>query len=474
MPFIVGCLGDRMYGLWVLIGKIIDYYGLLDIGITAAVCRHIAGAIGARDSRQCNQVVSNALALYSGVAVLVAIATTALALMAPIFANSPEDAALFQRVIFVLGLNTAVEFPVRVLGGVLTAQLRYDIISLLKMGSLVLRVLGIVVVLSYGYGILALSLVTVASGIPEKIAFIYFAKRNYPALHISSSYLSRGTVRTLYGFGLYVFLIQMGDLFKFNVDSFVIASFVGLAAVAHYGIASTLMMHFITLMGTIMGVLMPVFSRLEGERDTAKMKKAFFLSTKIAICISSFVSFGLIAWGRFFIERWMGPYYLDAYPCLVILVIGCTISQWQSASLAILFGTSKHKFYAIANGFEAAANLGLSLLLVRWFGIVGVAIGAMAPIVVIKLFIQPIYVCRLTGMPYREYLMEVGRTIGVVFVSLIIPAAVSIIYGAAEYTRLVAVGLASGIAYLTVIWLGAFKDQESRLIREAVMPSRFA
>ena len=473
MPFVVGYLGDRMYGLWVLVGKVIDYYGLLDLGITAAVSRHIAGAIGANDDKQCNQVISNALALYSGVAVVVTAATMGLCLIAPLIAKNPEDASLFQQVVLVLGLNTAVEFPVRVFGGVLTAQLRYDIMSVLKLGSLILRVSGIVAVLSQGHGILAMALVTVAAGVPEKIGYIYFAKRNYPGLRISPDQLSRQTVRTLYGFGLYIFLIQMGDVLKFNVDSFIVASFVSLAAVTHYGIASTLIMNFMTLMGTVMGVLLPVFSRLEAENNMVRMKNVFFLSTKIAICLSSFIGFGFIAWGRFFIERWMGREYLDAYPSLVILVAGCMISQWQSASLAILFGTSKLKFYAIANGFEAAANLGLSLLLVRWFGIEGVAIGAVAPVFVVKLFIQPVYVCRLTGMPLKEYFNVAAKTLGVVFFSLIIPTVVSIIYGAADYTRLFTVGTASAVAYLAGIWLYAFRADESRQIREAIMPQRF-
>ena len=33
MPFIVGTLGDRLSGLWALLGALIGYYGLLDLGL---------------------------------------------------------------------------------------------------------------------------------------------------------------------------------------------------------------------------------------------------------------------------------------------------------------------------------------------------------------------------------------------------------------------------------------------------------
>ena len=42
LPFIVDCLGDRMYGFWSLAWSIIGYFGFLDFGIGAAVSRYIA------------------------------------------------------------------------------------------------------------------------------------------------------------------------------------------------------------------------------------------------------------------------------------------------------------------------------------------------------------------------------------------------------------------------------------------------
>jgi O-antigen/teichoic acid export membrane protein len=473
LPFLVSTLGDRMYGFWALAWSIIGYCGFLDFGIGAAVSRYIAGAIGAEDEKLCNRIVSNALVLYTGVAFLVVIISVVIAHMANAFVKIPDEAEIFSNVILILGANFALEFPIRVFGGVLTARLRYDIMSGLKLCTLSIRTAGILVVLCYGYGLLALAIVTAAAAIPEKMAYIYFAKKSYPVLEFNPRYLSGDTVRRLYGYGIYALLIQLTDMLKFNVDSMVIAAFVGVAAVTHYAIATSLITHFMNLIGAVMGVLLPVFSRLETEDDFARMKNAFFLSTKISICIASFVGFGLIFWGRPFIERWMGPDYLDAYPCLVTLVIGCTVGLWQAASQAILFGTSKHKFYAIANAAEATANLALSLLLVRWYGIVGVAVGTMIPMLVINLFVQPVYVCRLTGMPFQEYLNEVARTLRTVFLSLVIPGAVSIIFGAADYGRLSLVGLSSAIAYSLGIWAFAFRPHESKLIREAVFPQWF-
>ncbi len=473
LPFIVNCLGDRMYGFWSLAWSIIGYFAFLDFGIGTAVSRFIAGAIGAADEKECNRIISNALVLYSGIALLVMAASLVAAKITNLMIESSKDAEIFSIIILILGGNFALEFPIRVFGGVLAAHLRYDVMSALKFITLLIRTAGILVILSNGYGLLGLVIVTVISEFPEKIGYIYFAKKIHPSFQFNSSYLSTGTVRTLYGYGIYALLIQITDMFKFNVDSMIIASFVGVAAVTHYAIATQLITYFMTLIGTVMGVLLPVFSRLEAENDFPRLKEVFFLSTKISVFIASFVGFGLIFWGQLFIERWMGPGYLDAYPCLLMLAVGFTVALWQSASQAILYSTSKHKFYAIANAGETVAKLVLSLLLVRHYGIVGVAIGTMVPMLGINILVQPMYVCRLTGMPYGEYLNTVVRTLAVVSTSLLVPAALSIVYGTAEYSRLLVIGVASVLMYLTGVWAYGFTPHESRLIRETVFPRWF-
>ncbi|MDH3360559.1 MAG: hypothetical protein OEL55_06775, partial [Desulfobulbaceae bacterium] len=38
-PFVISHLGQSGYGIWVLIGSFIGYYGLLNLGVGAAVTR---------------------------------------------------------------------------------------------------------------------------------------------------------------------------------------------------------------------------------------------------------------------------------------------------------------------------------------------------------------------------------------------------------------------------------------------------
>ena len=48
---------------------------------------------------------------------------------------------------------------------------------------------------------------------------------------------------------------------------------------------------------------------------------------------------------------------------------------------------------------EAIANLGLSLLLVRFYGPVGVALGTLSPMIVSQLLVMPVYTSRAFKIP---------------------------------------------------------------------------
>ena len=43
MPFVVRMLGDRLYGLWTLVAALIGFYGVLDLGLSRATTRYLAG-----------------------------------------------------------------------------------------------------------------------------------------------------------------------------------------------------------------------------------------------------------------------------------------------------------------------------------------------------------------------------------------------------------------------------------------------
>jgi O-antigen/teichoic acid export membrane protein len=276
-------------------------------------------------------------------------------------------------------------------------------------------------------------------------------------------------IKSLYSYSWKTLVAQVADKLRFDIDNFVIVGFLGLNFVTIYVIAVRLVRHFMDLIMSVVGILTPVFSQYEGRGDFHSIREKFILTTKISSYLAIFVGGILIIFGKAFIERWMGPQYLEAYPLLVVLTIPLTIALMQNPSISLLFGISKHNFFAISNSIEGVANLILSLILVQRFGMMGVALGTAIPMVVIKLFIQPVYVCKSIGLNIGNYMKLVLTVfiksslfflvLSVIFRNLIIP----------DYYRLIFLIGVSMVIFLFFLFIGAFNKMEKQLFRKVCL-----
>ena len=165
----------------------------------------------------------------------------------------------------------------------------------------------------------------------------------------------------------------------------------------------------------------------------------------------------------------MGDSFVDSYPCLVILVSAWLFDLGQMPSVGLLYGISKHRFYALFNTIEGVFNVVLSLILVGKMGIIGVALGTLIPMSIMKIIIQPIYVCRVASIPYREYIRMISRTAAIVFGSLIIPLIVSLKYATPNYGNLGMFAAGSALYYALIIWMVGFYPQERDMLKSIVL-----
>ena len=470
MPFIVRHIGDRLYGIWSLVSSFVAYSTLLDLGLTNAVNRHLSRVIGAQQPEEGTRIFNTALRLYLSVCVLLLLIGGGLAVVTPWFARTAEDIALLRKLILIFAVNGALFFCARVFVGALYAQLRYDRIAALDLLTVVLRSVGMVLALLWGYSIVGLAVASLLGMLPSVCLDIYFAHHDIPFIRLRRRMADRAIVKTLFSYSLFAMLATSADLLRFQFDGLVVAATVGVAAVTHYRVAGSMTLYFMDLVTATMGYLPALFSRQEGQRNYKGMQESFYFANKISLSVVGFIGFGLIAWGKPFITRWMGPRYLDAYPCLVVLVAGCVCSLWQLPSVSLLYGVSRHKVYALLNWIEGAANLGLSILLARRYGIVGVALGTAIPMICIKLLVQPVYVCRVAEISYPEYVRRICRHVGVIALSLLAPYLVTRFLVAPDYASLALTGILCALAYLPMQWFVMFNAQERGILMAAALP----
>jgi O-antigen/teichoic acid export membrane protein len=313
-------------------------------------------------------------------------------------------------VIAILGVNVAIGFPFNAYSGLLEAELRFDIQASLRILGTVLRTGLIVWAVARGGGLIAMAWMTFAVSLAVIALQTWFARRQAPWARLDRLPIDFQKIKRFFSYSIYTFVSVIGDVFRFQLDAVVIAGLIGLAAVTHYRIASAFSTYYIGIVTSVIGLIQPVLSRLYGAQDRRGLEKVLFFSIRVSMSISVFVGFGLISWGRQFIARWMGPQYKDAYWPLVVLSIAIFLDVSQCPSISLLYATFNHRFYTYLNGAEGLINLAVSLALARPLGVLGVALGTLIAALVVRVVALPLWVCRVSGLDYEEYMRFLGGT----------------------------------------------------------------
>ncbi|MAZ66048.1 MAG: hypothetical protein CMF25_02965 [Kangiellaceae bacterium] len=407
MPFLIKSLGDHWYGIWVVIGTIVSYYGVLDVGLSSATQRFLAHALPRKDPDELNRILVSSLGLFSIISLVGLGVTLACFVGAPFFIDGESDTEVFQYVIVIMGGAFSLAFPFYVLNGVLTANLRYDYSSYIELGKLLVRTLGFVVVIEAGYGIIAMAAVTLVVNLLGYVVLFVLARRLAPWMKIRRHYFCRQQLKAFFSYGIYTFITFIADKLRFSVDNIVVGAFMGFSAVSHYNIASRLAEYFIMAIGSLLGVMTPVFTRLHSENKLDEMRHYFIQTSRVGVVLTSVIGGVAMVFALPFISLWMGPDYLDALWPFIVLISGLVLGGMQIPSVNLLYATATHRFYAAATSVEAVANLILSLIFIHYWGLLGVALGTMVPILITKVLVQPRYVCRVAGLPLATYYRKV-------------------------------------------------------------------
>ena len=99
----------------------------------------------------------------------------------------------------------------------------------------------------------------------------------------------------------------------------------------------------------------------------------------------------------------MGAGFERAVAPLYVLALTGVVLVGQGPLGNVLLGTGRHRLVAFAALTEALVNLALSIVLVRRFGMIGVAIGTFVPVAITNLFVLMPAACRQVGIGILEF-----------------------------------------------------------------------
>ena len=402
-PFIVHTLGNAEYGVWVLLGSLVGYMGLLDLGVRSAVMRYIARHHARVEDEEAGRVASAGLAIFAATGLVAFTASIVIAVGLVHLFTIPRDILLLARVVVVIGgLNVAVSLVSGVFGGAVTAMQRFDLDAVIGIVLGVVRLVALVAALSAGGGLLALALIQLGITALQGAAYFVLTGRLYPQLRYSFRGLDRGQLKKIFAFSIYSSLINLSGVLIFSVDSVVIGAYLPVATITFFAIAATLMDYTRSVISAISQTLTPRASALDGLGERKELERILVQAGAVSSLVALPITITFLIRGGAFIGLWMGPgYRAPSEPVLIILAVALSLAAGRQVVGSTMIGVNRHRDLVPFYLAEGLVNLGLSIYWVRSLGLVGVALGTAIPNLVTTLLVSPWMVHRVLGTPRR-------------------------------------------------------------------------
>lgn len=461
-PILIKNLGNYDYGIWEMIGAVIGYMGMLDLGIRPAVSRFAARYIALEDEPGLKTLYSTAWFFLLTVGLLIAVILSFWGVFFPeLIAEGATNTQRYTLLLLILAAQILITFPSYAAESYMESYQEYYLKNNITIVNSIVGFLVIYLFITPANALVLLAAVN-AFGICTKYIFlVWFMQYRRPFLKIRTAYFSYQQLKELLRFSIKTVIQGISTKIENATDSLVIGTILGPASVPLFSVPANLLNHIRGICITLTHVFMPYLSGLSATNDQEKIKSVYISGSKLIVSLTLLLTIGAMSLGEDFLRLWVGPEISNsAAKFLFIIAAFTTLPLLNPLSSRYLTAIDKHGFFAKWQPIVACANLILSVILIYPMGIVGVALGSLLPTMVF----QPILLhvcCKELDVSMWTYVKKVILpwiipSIGMVLVVRVLQYYVPI----NGYLIFLEIAALASIAFIVLSYVFAFNIQE--------------
>ncbi|HVH31107.1 MAG TPA: polysaccharide biosynthesis C-terminal domain-containing protein, partial [bacterium] len=226
-----------------------------------------------------------------------------------------------------------------------------------------------------GAGLLGVTIAAAGVSLLQSLLTVWLVRRLFPGISLIPKFSRPDLIVRALRFSLPIVAVFITAQVVFRTDNIVIGLFRGPNAVASYAVAYALVWFGLNLVFKLSDSLLPLFSGMHarGEHDT--LRDTYVESARLSLALAMCLTLGLLVFGKTAIAVWVGPQYFVGMPTMVVLALLPTVHAVTHVGSILLIGLGRARSIALMSVPDALLNLALSVALIRWIGIVGVALG---------------------------------------------------------------------------------------------------
>ncbi len=417
-PVLTGYFGKEGYGVWILVGQVIAYLGVLDLGVSSSVGRFVAKYDARKDEEGLLRILNTSLFLNFLSMVIVVLVTLLIWPKFSVFFNlSEEYYKTGSRLILLTGCGIAVSLPLRIGQGIFRGTHRFDLTYLFNSLSVILKIL-LVVTFFYFWekgSFILLAGINIGTALLPGVLMCLLAQRQIPKLVIKREYLSKCTLKEIWSLSFSALIISASTLIFKKAQILAVGKIASVEAVTVYAIPTMLMVYGSKLVAYITACFVPLASKMHTLGDEKQLQSLNIQGAKISFAI--FLGL-LVITGYFaepFLSFWLGsksfqgPDFATMSKLLLIMAAGFCLFGPQIVTSKMFLGSGKQWFVTTVSIARNLTGLivGCVLLAYTRLGLYGMAIGWLLGQFTSGVIIYPQAACRHFGINMWVYLKKV-------------------------------------------------------------------
>jgi O-antigen/teichoic acid export membrane protein len=459
-PLLLTRLGKEGYGVWMLVGQVIAYLAILDLGVGSSIGRFVAKYNARRDYKNISRIISSAIFLFFMSSILIILGTFILwPNFSKFFDLSDKYFNTGRWLILLTGLGVALSFPLKIGQGVLEGIHRFHLIYLLRASGSFIKLLLISIVFGLlGYkSLILLAIITIVITVLPNLLMCTTAHKKFPDVSLGFKYIDFSSLKEISSLSLSALLVTLATLL-FNQGQIIsVGKIVGPEAVTLYIIPVMLLTYGSMVTAYIIAAFKPMASHMQALDKKQGLKELNIRGVKISFAICLFIAVIAMAFGYPFFRIWLSASkdlseqdFTVLYNVLAIMVIGFAVGAPQNITAKMLSGTNRQWFAAFVSLAASITGLfiGIFFMTKTSLGLRGMALGWSAVLIIKGVLVFPLSACHYFKINIFSYLKKV-------YLPLLM--AVTVLATAAYITRAIinTVSVASlvlGIAFCTCVY----------------------
>lgn len=468
-PIMLRILGKNEYGIYNLASSIIAYLSLLSLGFGASYLRFYSRYRKDNDNDSIKRMNGLYITVFSLMGIIALIGGLILAQNAQIFYNetyTTQEIDIARILMSFLAINLAISFPASVFTSYVTAQEKFIFQKVLNLGKTVISPLVNIIFLYLGYGSIGMVISTTVLSIILDVINVFYCFTKLK-MQISFRNPNFGLLKGIFIFSLFIAMNQIIDQINWQTDKVILGKVVNGGAVAVYAVGAQINTMFTSFSTAVSSVFTPKVNMIvqENKEDMDKQLTDLFIKVgRIQWFIMFLVLSGFVFFGQFFVSKWAGEGYENAYWVALLLMVPATIPLIQNIGIEIQRAKNKHQFRSIVYLIMAILNVGISILFAMMWGEIGTALGTTISLLVANGLIMNIYYQKKLGINVIEFWKSIGKTLTGMIAPVALGVCLILFY---EFNSLLDFGLLV-VAYtfvyiISIYFLGMNKEEKGMI-----------